>query len=487
MDSIRILYWPNISVSKNIKSDSAFNLMHQIIKYINKNRYWHFYVCLPEETDEEYVFEHFPALDCENVTILRVPMSKHRRLSGYEFNYDELRKAIKVWDIDLDLIINMLPEYTASLSQFFSRSLDRSLGPINVPIVSVFNWPHSWHTKHQQIIDTRVAFRQYEGHYFSEQTWTYSDVARDLIYEIGERFNAKHKEVHKMYYGLDLDEYQPYLNKDYGKFRDVDGKVRFLFNHRNNRYCGVDRLQEWVKRLSAIRQDFKLVLKNPAWLDELKRNKNMQKFVDDYADFVEINPNVNKYKEEFYADMARCDVAMCAHVYLPWNLSCQEAALMGLPIFGPQDTALDEILTPDYPFLFKNIRDMVTIASDLIDSILAGEEMPDTKSLVLRYDWNKIIPSWILEIEKIVGKYRFAEYGGAKRNSLPGILMKHGKPFTKKELRDKIKYTKPNGKVHTILPGMEESNWTRQRQVFLKAGYKDDCSKSEPTFYHPDW
>jgi hypothetical protein len=414
-------------------------------------------------------------------------MSRHRRLSGYEFDYDAVRKAISVWDIDLDLIINMLPEYTASLSQFFSRSLDRSLGPINVPIVSVFNWPHSWYTKHQQIIDSRVAFRQFEGHYFSEETWTYSDVARDLIYEIEKRFSAANKEVRKIHYGLDLDEYTPYMNKDYGKFRYVDGKVRFLFNHRNNRYCGIDRLQEWVKRLSAQRQDFKLVLKNPAWLDELDRNKNMKSFVSEYQDFIEINPNVNKFTEEFYADMARCDVAMCSHVYLPWNLSCQEAALMGLPILGPQETALDEILTPNYPFLFKNIRDMVSIASQLIDDILAGKDMPDTKSLVMRYDWNDKIDDWIQNIERIISHHRFQEYGGEKRNSLPGILMAHGRPFTKRDLKQNIKYTKPNGKQYTILPGMEETNWTRQRHVFLANGYKDDCSRSNPTFYHPDW
>jgi len=299
------------------------------------------------------------------------------------------------------------------------------------------------------------------------------------------------KPVYKMYYGIDMEEYAPYMNKNYGKFRDADGKVRLLFNHRNARYCGVDRLQDFVKRLSAIRQDFKIVFKNPSWLDEVDRNKNMDKFIKDYGDFIEISPNVDKFKEEFYCDIARCDIAICTHEYLPWNLSCQEAALFGLTILGPGkpvNSALPEILSPDYPYLYKHTTDLVKIADAMITDIQAGKEMAETYSYVKRYDWNNVINSWINRIEDIVSKYRFQDYDGEKRNFIPVYLKEHGKPFTKKDLKDKIKYQKkPDGPFYTILPGMEETNWTRQRHVLLKFGFKDDCTKSEPTFYHPEW
>jgi hypothetical protein len=414
-------------------------------------------------------------------------MSKHRRLTGYEFDYDAVRKAIRVWEMDLDIIINMLPEYTASLSQFFCRSLDRKLGPINVPIISFYNWPHSWETKHQQVVDSRVGFRQLEGHFFSEETWTYSDVAKDLVEKIQNRFMPHlNKPIYKVHYGIDVEEYKAF-DKNYGKTSAEDGKIRFLFNHRNGRYCGIDRLQDFVKRLSTIRQDFKIVLKNPSWLDEVDRNKNMDAFLKKYGDFIEISPNVDKFKEEYYRDMARCDIAMCAHVYLPWNLSCQEAALFGLPILGPKNTALDEILYPEYPYLYKNTAEMVKIADAMITDIKAGKDLVNARIPVMRWDWTNIIPIWIGRIEELVSKYRNQDYDGEKRNQIPIILKEYGKRFTKKDLKDKIKYTKPDGKQYTILPGMEETNWTRQRHVLLKFGFKDDCKESQPTFYHPDW
>jgi hypothetical protein len=358
-----------------------------------------------------------------------------------------------------------------------------------VPIVSIYNWPHSWNTAHQQVVDSRVAFRQLEGHVFSEESWSYSDVSIGLVKDIENRFMPQlNKDVYKVKYGIDVEEYEPYM-KNWGKFRDLDGKVRFLFNHRNARYCGVDRLQDFVKRLSLIRQDFKVVLKNPSWIDEVDRNKNMDAFLSKYKDFIEINPNVDKFKEEYYRDMSMCDVSISTHLYLPWNLSCQESALFGLPIIGPKNiksSALQEILCPEYPYLYQNTTDMVKIASTMIDDILKSKNIVDTKSLVIKNDWKSVIFLWIDRIENIVSKYRFQDYDGEKRNCIPKILYESQKgTFTKKDLRDSIKYEK-NGKLYTILPGMEENNWTRQRHVLLKFGFKDDCRESQPTFYHPD-
>lgn len=489
MDSVRILLWPNLSISKDISADSAFNITNDLITFILKHRNWHFYVAIPDTFEISYVLQYFPNLNKPNITLLPCPMSFSRRLTGYEFDWKAMRKAIKVWEIDLDLIISMLPEYTNTLSQFFSRSTDRHLGHINVPLVSLFNWCHSWDNRHEQVQDSRVAFRQFEGDVFADETWSISQFETFLIKEMRKRWGNEtiiNKPIYELNYGVDASKYD--INVD--KAHEQDGKVRILWNHRNGRYKGTDRFIQLVKDLSDIRKDFVVVLKNPAWCDPSLQDNKIKKFVIDCADVLEVcgQDSLNKAKPEYYVDMAKCDVAFSASKFETWGLSILEAAYLDLAVVAPAKLTFEEMLGSDYPYLYKDKNDMMNKMNDLIDKIQSGQDM-GCRSRVLKYKWDILIHKWIEAIERCINTRRSQDYTerADKRVKICEVAKMYGKPFTKKDLRDNIKYIKPNGKEYTLLTGFEEANWSRQRCVLLNYGFKDDCSKSQPTFYYPDW
>ena len=491
MDSVRILIWPNLSISKDISADSAFNICNELTTYILKHRDWHFYIAIPDGFEVGYVLQHFPNLDSPNITLLPCPMSFSRRLTGYEFNWKAMRKAIKVWDIDLDLIISMLPEYTNTLSQFFSRSTDRHLGHINVPIVSLFNWVHSWNNRHEQVQDSRVAFRQFEGDVFADETWSISQFETFLIKEIRKRWGNEeilNKPIYELNYSVPNEKYIKYIGIP--KTSEMDGKVRILWNHRNGRYKGTDRFIDLVKHLRKTRDDFKIVLKNPAWcLPELQDGK-IKAFIAECSDVIEVctGDSLDKSKEDYYIGMACCDIAFSASKFETWGISILEAAYLGLAVLAPAGLTFEEMLGDEYPYLYKDKKTLYSMMEDLIDGVKAGKPLSCTR-LVMKYNWGERVLDWIERIESCIEVRRSQDYTerAPKRVKTCEVCNDYGKPFTKKDLRDTIKYTKPDGKEYTLLTGFEEANWSRQRIVLLNYGFKDDCTKSSPTFYHPDW
>lgn len=491
MDSVRVLIWPNLSISKDIAADSAFNIINDLITFILKHRDWHFYVAIPEGFETSYVFQHFPNLNTPNITLLPCPMSFSRRLTGYEFDWKAMRAAIKVWDIDLDLIISMLPEYTNTLSQFFSRSTDRHLGHINVPLISLFNWCHSWNNRHEQVQDSRVAFRQFEGDVFADETWSISDFETTLIKELRKRWGNEsiiNKPIIHLNYGVDASKYDSFISTP--KSRLIDGKVRILWNHRNGRYKGTDRFIQLVKDLKTVRNDFIFVLKNPAWCDPSLQDNKIKKFIVDCADVLEVcgPDSLDKSKPDYYKDMAKCDIGFSASKFETWGISILEAAYLDLAILAPANLTFEEMLGNDYKYLYKNKNDMMIKIHELIDEIKLNKNM-GCRHHVIDYSWDNLISDWIYYIERAINVRRSQDYteDADKRVKVCEVAKVYGKPFTKKDLRDTIKYIKPNGKEYTLLTGFEEANWSRQRCVLLKFGFKDDCHKSQPTFYHPDW
>lgn len=484
MDSVRILIWPNLSIKKDISADSAFNIINELVGHVLQHRDWHFYIATPNIFTKQDVYASFPNLKHNNVTLLPCPISSGRRLTAYEFDYKALRKAINIWEIDLDLVICMLPEYLNNLSQYLCRSRDRHMGHINVPMVAWFHWTHSFENKHEQVIDSRIAFRQLEGHLFSDETWVVSEFEGKLVNKLRDKWIPNlQKPIYEMNNGINGTEYDKYLSTP--KKSSQDGIVRFLFNHRNNRYKGIDRLKSFVKNLSQIRKDFKVILKNPAWAYPDNSRKNLMNFVEKNKDFFEVSMDVDKTKPGYYTGMSQCDIQLCTSSFETWCISVAEGAYLDLPVLAPQGLTFEEMLGQDYKYLYKG-KDIVELADEMITRIKNGESF-GCRHLVKKYEWNTLVKTYINRIQNLVSHFRFQEYNGKKRNAIPVILEEHGKPFTKKDLKNNIKYEKDDGKMYTILPGREEANWTRQRHVLLSYGYKDDCSKSEPTFYLEEW
>jgi hypothetical protein len=132
---------------------------------------------------------------------------------------------------------------------------------------------------------------------------------------------------------------------------------------------------------------------------------------------------------------------------------------------------------------------MMEMMNVAIDNVKIDKFSPSTITTYAEYRWEKLAPKWIPAIERVIETRRSQDYThrAPKRVKTCEVCKDYGKPFSKKDLRDVIKYIKPNGREHTLLTGFEEANWSRQRIVLLNYGFKDDCKSSEPRFYHPDW
>jgi hypothetical protein len=339
--------------------------------------------------------------------------------------------------------------------------------------------------------DSRVAFRQFEGDVFADETWSISEFETFLIKEMRKRWGNQEvidKPIYELNYGVNAEKYIGYMTLP--KTREIDGKVRILWNHRNGRYKGTDRFIQFVKDLRATRDDFKIVLKNPAWCDPELQDAKVKKFVEECADVLEVctGDSLDKSTQQFYIDMARCDIGFSASKFETWGISILEAAYLNLDILAPANLTFEEMLGEDYPYLYTNKRTMYEMANELIDKVKAGEST-SCHNRVSGYAWDVLVWNWISRIEAAINVRRQQDYTirAPKRIKTCEVCLDYGKPFTKKDLRDKIKYTKPNGKEYTLLTGFEEANWSRQRIVLLNYGFKDDCTKAEPTFSHPDW
>lgn len=464
---MRVLCCLNISASKNIVCDSGLIQTVQMMDGILKKRQdYHFYLMIPDWVDYvqwDSLRAKYPILNSEYVSTIRVPLTKIRRMTPYDFRFKEMEKLINFWETDYDVVWNCLPEYTNNLSQLLCRNTDLGWGHTNIPIINRWHWVMA--NDYVAIPDSRIEFRQVEGYMFAQYNTVLCSYNEEMV----------RKMVNKWFPNVKVETSTIYNGVDYNNIQSCNtgvkaSKIRLLFPNRLQTFKNPMFMLESLIKLRETRQDFELILTDPtadfSTNNPLKNGKLID-IINDNSDWIKV---IKVSGKEYFELIHTCDVVINTSDYETWGVCQTEALCCGKNIVVPSGLTFEEMTAPDYPFIYKrgDKRDFI----NKINLAIEKRNSYTDKNLAYgkRFDWSNVIQSYIDLFEGIRKKYIIdGNHKSNDRHRLYEEIKSQGR-MTKKE-------------IQSFLGPGEEKCWTKYRWYLLQQGIEDTWDRSEPIYY----
>lgn len=326
--TIRILVYPNITFSKDLRKDSYIQVITNMISELNKIRDdLFFYLILPE---------HLECLDFPNTKQFYMKVPTYPPTMRSHFNVFEFKKIVG-HDIDIDLVFSHLPEHTHDVKNVISNVTHHD--------PEYFGYSH-WFDLREVVSWSHPSFNQNMlGILEMDRCYINTQSQKDLVLnQASEVFNED--VVNTLDYILTV-QHLGIRREDINR-SIVPYKKTIVFNHRPETYKDYKNFVSIIKELRKQRQDFTV------WIPLLEKSTE---------DWI----TTEKYdKKEYYQRLSECCVGFSPkQTYGGWSVSTTDGLMNGCP-FIMYDADYYRELNPTADF-FSDNGEAITLLHKYLD------------------------------------------------------------------------------------------------------------------------
>jgi len=287
----------------------------------------------------------------DNVTLLPFDYAGSVTLNRGHFNGREIPRIFDFRSMDVDFIFNHQPELTYGVLNAIQAK--RYGG--HVKLFNFFHWIDTPQTKPSDVFPDGF-IRQLEAVHLGEYTFFHCEESYNYLNKnftrnkhpnvfTGINKSEVDKKTKYMPLGIDgLVEPEPFpLPKD---------KKILVFNHRWNSTTGADKLVEYTKDLG---DDYLI------WVTDSNAKKPKSGPAAPKHFHVESLP----FARYLYL-LQKCHTTLCfVGGYMTWNLSVQDAIVMGRPSLVLRHPTQEYVLGDGYPLYFKTKEDLESLVNNI--------------------------------------------------------------------------------------------------------------------------
>ena len=329
--TIRILVYPNITYSKDLRKDSYIQVITNMITELNKIRSdLFFYMVLPE---------YMECLDFPNVKQLYLKMPSYPPTMRSHFDVFKFQKLVG-HDYDFDLVFSHLPEHTTDVKNVVSNVTHHS--------PAYFGYCH-WFDLHDVVAWSHASFnKNILGILEMERCYVNTESQKRMVIEqASEIFNF---DVIKRLEGIIQVQHLGVKKVDIDK-SVVPYQKTIVFNHRPETYKDYKNFIEIVKELRKTRKDFQV------WVPLLQQKPKEEWIITDKFN-----------KKGYYEKLQQCCVGFSPkQKYGGWSVSTTDGLMNGCP-FIMYDADYYRELNPTADFFTSNKEALALLDKYLDDS-----------------------------------------------------------------------------------------------------------------------
>jgi len=319
----KVLVYPNITYSKDLRKDSYIIVLENVIKSLNKIRNdIHFTIINPEYLD---------VLDFPNTDQVIYKFPSYPNAMRTHFNYNEIMKIVDWQNNDFDVLYSHLPEHTGQLVNLFGNTTD-----ISPYVVGYCHW---YEINENTSYDKRMFLQNIAGTLEMNECGVNSIWLKEFIIDKAAKYfnqdvlNKLDKIIQPHYLGVD-DIHE-------GKSDTIPRSI--LFNHRPNEYTGFKWFIQTLDELYDEGIEFKLYTTiadiDKPYAERVKISDRLE-----YLDFVrKMHIGVGTFTK-----------------YSAWSISTTDGLSQGVPYLLPNKLCYPEMLgigKYDYPLLYDDKKD----------------------------------------------------------------------------------------------------------------------------------
>ena len=354
--NFKILVFPNITYSKDIRKDSYIVVLDNVIRQLNEIRPDIFWTILTPQW--LYEFDH------DNVEQIEITIPTYPNRMRTYFNSEQLLKLIKPSENDYDVVYSHLPEQTLAIKNLFDNSTN-----IRPKIIGYSHW---FETQENSAYDPTMFKQNIMGILEMDECGVNSKWLKDFVSNKSSKFlnDESIKKLNKIV--------QPhYLGVDEISIKKDFFPKTILFNHRADMYTGFDWFIEQMDLLWEKRKDFEVY----TTLAKVKRPYTKKIELAgrrDYYDFIsQMHMGVATFKK-----------------YSAWSISTTDGLSHGVPYVVPNKFCYPEMVGDKYPLLYdgKDFLDKVELMLD--NPEMRAEINNYLKPKLKKMTWNKTVPLW---------------------------------------------------------------------------------------------
>lgn len=428
---MNILLYEGAVETHRLDATSSMILFKNYIHYSNKHQHnnYHFYYPLNSRNQPE---NPFPSLNLPNV------YHYHHKMPGtwyrWHFDTNAIKKQIKMYDTDFDLIFTNDIETVPHLQELFNRRWHFS-----IPIYAYWDWveiPESGGNLDNFIIQLSSVLS-------TAKTGVNSEWQKQIILKYARHFfndntiKQLDQKIQPLYIGIETDEINSYLTP-----KTPHSSTRLLWNHRISPQTGFHQCLKQLDEISKI-HDITLVITNP-------NNKPIPS-----RPYIQEYPSLSR--PDYFRLINSCDIALSFFKsYSAWSMSITDAIACHLPVLAPDKYCFPEMFPSSYPYLFSSPSDFKSKLISLITNPPSNELI---QSIHHHHDWNNRIQSWIDFLEP-----SNSTLNTAKSQQILSMI-KQNKTISKRQLLNDINF---GGMI----------KWTPYRNFLLSNNITEPYSKT---------
>jgi len=468
---MRVLCYFNISAAKNILCDSGLIQSAGMLEYIlSQRKDYHFYLWIPNFISMNEISklkEKYPVFNSPNVTIVYTPITDVRRMTPYDFHFREMEKVANFWNTDYDVVFNGLPEYLENLSQLLSRNRQMDWGHCGkIPILNRLHWIMA--NDYVELPDDRIELKQAVGFLMADMNLSLCDFTSKMADVMMKKWFPTHKyNIRTLYNGIEFEKIRTEVKNPLLKTKD---KIRLLYPNRLQGFKNPIFMLESLIKLRQKRQDFELILTDPTaeyCTNNVLKNGKLINLVNENRDWITVKPVNGK---DYYRMIHSADVVLNTSNYETFCLVIIEALACGKNVVVPSELTFEELISPNYPFIYKHNDKKDFIEKLELAISKRGSMEKENIKYGEKYAWSNVGKSYLDLFEEIRQKYIMTpDYKTPDRERLLEEIKKRGR-MSKKEIEK------------WLSPGAEKC-WLKYRWYLLQNGIKDVWSSSIPIYY----
>ena len=281
------------------EKDSGFLYTKQLIESLPSD--WRFTILTPKGFDESF-------FDVENIECIEYDYSTSIHQNRYHFNRNILAKALP-YSTDIDVVLNMQPEVTASIKTFFQNQ--RREKPI---IINYYHWIDCKESRKFGAGLDGFIWRQVEGYNNADLNLFHNEYAYGL-------FCGSADEIGLPVSDIPVGYFHPLPTQFGDKPIELPDKKIILFNHRLNNSTGWKQVVEACKKLE--RDDFVL------WLTDEQGKEQL--------DYPWLRIEAVPFESYGYLIMKSHFSIVNLKGYATWNMSVLDSLMEGTPVLSKPD------------------------------------------------------------------------------------------------------------------------------------------------------
>jgi len=309
----------------NHDADSNWSVCCKTIKWLPE---CHHYVLVP--------FNHNISFNQNNVSLIKYNYPTSVHINRGTFDYRNVRMDLS--RIDIDFVFNHQPELTFNIHQWFQSKRYYE----DVAYFGFYHWIDCIKSRGSSTAVPSFYMRQLEAMHILDCNFVHSEMSIDYLMSNFKKVDLRHL--------LSKVTYMPLTStiNDIPTQFEIPNKKILLFNHRWNDSSGIKKMIDFTEKIS---NDYVV------WVTDERCDVKRDNFIIKHL----------KYTDYLYL-VQNCYACLCfIGGYSTWNLSAQDAIIMGRPLLYYNHKTRKKIIGENYEGSFSNLEGFLHLLDNLPD------------------------------------------------------------------------------------------------------------------------